>query len=156
MRLQFSNDTVENESLVLFAKGIHDIVDSNLGEDNDSEAIVEISYDMCIKSFEDHACEIVESTYPSFLENMKGSKNIKDQAILALTLNLVEKVDDYVKALIPGEGKEYFSCDTICKVNQDVEIDSRWIATKILNDIKRYGMPNHKLNLKIKASIFLL
>jgi len=58
--------------------------------------------------------------------------------------------------LIPGEEKEYLSCDTICKCDEDVGIDQRWITTNFLNDIKCSGMPNHRLHLKVGVLVMLL
>jgi ATP-dependent DNA helicase PIF1 len=71
-------------------------------------------------------------------------------------LDLVEKVNDYVMSLIQEEGKEYFSCDTICKVDEDVGIDRRWITIEFLNDIKCSGMPNHRLHFKVGVPVMLM
>jgi ATP-dependent DNA helicase PIF1 len=61
-----------------------------------------------------------------------------------------------VLALFPGESKEYLSCDSILKCDNDVGVDCRWITTEFLNDIKCSGLPNHKLNLKIGVVIMLM
>jgi ATP-dependent DNA helicase PIF1 len=80
----------------------------------------------------------------------------QDRAILAPTLEVVEKINDYVLALMLGEPKEYLSCDSIQKGDDDVGVDYRWITTEFLNEIKCSGMPNHKLILKVGAVIMLL
>jgi ATP-dependent DNA helicase PIF1 len=81
---------------------------------------------------------------------------MQDRAILAPTLELVEKVNDFVIDLMPGEYKEYLSCDTICKCDKDVGIDKRWVTTGFLNDIKCFGLPNHVLCLKVGVPVMLL
>lgn len=147
--MQFSGDADKNESLRLFAKWTLDIGDGKLGIDDDGEAVVDIPDDVCIQTYAERIGDIVESTYTYFLDSMNNSSFFKDQAILAPTLDLVEKVNDYVMSLIQKEGKEYFRRDTICKVHEDVGIDRRWTTTKFLNDIKYSGMPNHKLHVKV-------
>jgi len=71
-------------------------------------------------------------------------------------LELVEKVNDYVMALVPGLEKEYFSCDTVLKCDEDVGIDRRWITPEFLNEIKCSGMPNHRLHFKVGVPVMLL
>jgi len=75
---------------------------------------------------------------------------------MAPTLELVEKVNDYVMSLIPGECKEYLSCDTVLKCDEDIGIDRRWITLEFLNDIKCSGMPNQKLHFKVGVPVMLL
>jgi hypothetical protein len=43
----------------------------------------------------------------------------------------VEKVNEYVISLLPMEEKEYLSCDTICKSDEDTGVDYRWITTML-------------------------
>jgi ATP-dependent DNA helicase PIF1 len=69
---------------------------------------------------------------------------------------VVVKINDYVLALFPGDSKEYLSCDSIAKCDDDVGVDCRWITTEFLNEIKCSGLPNHKLNLKIGVVIMLM
>ncbi len=75
---------------------------------------------------------------------------------MAPTLELVEKVNDYVMTLIPGEERDYLSCDTVCRCDEDIGIDHHWITPEFLNDIKCSGMPNHKLSLKVGVPVMLL
>jgi ATP-dependent DNA helicase PIF1 len=58
--------------------------------------------------------------------------------------------------LIPGDAKEYLSCDSLSKCDLDIGVDQRWITTEFLNEIKCYGLPNHKLIFKIGVSVMLL
>lgn len=58
--------------------------------------------------------------------------------------------------MILGEGNEYFSCDTICKVDEDIGVDRGWITIEFLNDIKCFGIPNHILHFKIGVPVMLL
>jgi ATP-dependent DNA helicase PIF1 len=156
MRLEGSSDSGETESLRDFAQWILNIGDGRIGEQIDGEASVEIPADLLVKTSGDFLADIVGATYPDLLQNMQDFSFFQDRAIVAPTLELVERVNDFVMTLIPGEEKEYLSCDTICKCDEDVGIDQRWITTEFLNDIKCFGMPNHKLHLKVGVLVMLL
>ncbi|MCH98942.1 ATP-dependent DNA helicase PIF1, partial [Trifolium medium] len=156
MRLQFSENESENFARRQFAKWILDIGDGKLGRDEDGETLIEIPVDFCVPSSGNPVGDIVLSTYPDLLAHIDDPKFFRDRAILAPTLEIVKKVNDYVISLIPAEEKEYLSCDSIYKCDEDVGIDRRWITTKLLNDIKCSGMPNHKLCLKIGVPVMLL
>jgi ATP-dependent DNA helicase PIF1 len=156
MRLQFSDDIEENKSVREFAKWILDIGDGKLGDSDDGEAVIEIPEDLRVKSSGNHIGDIVDAIYPDLIRNMGDYNFFQDRAILAPTLQVVEKVNDYVMSLLPSEDKQYLSCDSICQCDEDVGIDRRWITTEFLNDIKCSGMPNHKLNLKLGVPVMLL
>jgi ATP-dependent DNA helicase PIF1 len=156
MRLQFSSNSAENDQLKEFAKWILDIGDGKVGIIEDGECIVDIPPDLLIQSSSDPIGDIVEAIYPNLLQNMLIPNFFQDRAILAPTLEVVEKINDYVLALMPGEPKEYLSCDSIQKCDDDVGVDYRWITTEFLNEIKCSGMPNHKLIHKVGALIMLL
>jgi hypothetical protein len=156
MRLQFSNDIEQDKSLVDFAKWILDIGDGKLGESVDGESLIEIPEDLRVKSSGNHIGDIVDAIYPSLIENMVDYSFFQNRAILAPTLQVVEKVNDYIMSLLPNEERLYLSCDTLCKADDDVGIDRRWITTEFLNDIKCSGMPNHELRLKLGVPIMLL
>ncbi|GAU22782.1 hypothetical protein TSUD_142210 [Trifolium subterraneum] len=156
MRLQFSNDIEENKALKDFAKWILDIGDGKIGTSDDGEAIIEIPEDLRVKSSGNHIGDIVEATYPDLIQNMGDYTFFQNHAILIPTLHLVEEVNNYVMSLLPIEEKEYLSCDTIGKCDEDVGIGRRWITTEFLNDIKCSGMPNHRLKFKIGVPVMLL
>jgi ATP-dependent DNA helicase PIF1 len=156
MRLQFSNDVEKDKSLNDFSKWILDIGDGKLGESIDGESIIEIPEDLCVKSSGDHIGDVVRSTYPDLIQNMGDYTFFQDRAILTPTLNFVEKVNDHIMSLLPNEDKEFLSCDTICKCDEDVGIDRRWITTEFLNEIKCSGLPNHRLHFKIGVPVMLM
>ncbi|XP_057418645.1 uncharacterized protein LOC130712846 [Lotus japonicus] len=87
---------------------------------------------------------------------MKDYKFFEERCILYPTLESVEMMNDFMLSLIPGELKEYFSSDTACRSDADSEIHSEWFTSEFLNDIKCYGIPNHKLSLKKGAPTMLL
>jgi ATP-dependent DNA helicase PIF1 len=156
MRLDFTSNSAGNDQLKEFAKWLLDIGDGKVEVMEDGDCIVEIPQDLLVQSSSDTIGDIVEKIYPNLLQNILTPNFFQDKAILAPTLEVVENINDYVLALMPGEIKEYLSCDSIQKCDDDVGVDYRWITTEFLNDIKCSGMPNHKLYLKIGAVVMLL
>ncbi|XP_045792256.1 ATP-dependent DNA helicase PIF1-like isoform X2 [Trifolium pratense] len=156
MRLQFASDDVENENIKRFAKWILNIGDGKLGEDNDGEATIEMFQDILIQRSVNPIEDIVEATYPNFLDNLFNAKFFEDRAILAPTLEVVEKVNNFVMSLMPGEEKTYLSCDSVCKVDVDASVNHYWLTTEFLNEIQCSGLPNHKLILKRGVPVILM
>jgi ATP-dependent DNA helicase PIF1 len=156
MRLQTSSNPEENQEIAKFAQWILDIGDGKVGVAEDGEYTVEIPQDLLINSHSNPIGDIIDEIYPKLLDNIFTPGFFQNRAILAPTLEVVEKINDYVLALFPGESKEYLSCDSILKCDNDVGVDCRWITTEFLNDIKCSGLPNHKLNLKIGVVIMLM
>ncbi|CAJ2661810.1 unnamed protein product [Trifolium pratense] len=156
MRLQVSSDIEENKSIEDFAKWILNVGDGKLGHSEDGETVIEIPDDICVKYSKNHVADIVDLLYPNLIAELSNVNFFQDRAILCPTLEIVEKVNDYVMSLIPGEYKEYLSCDTITKCDEELGIDHRWITPEFLNDIKCSGLPNHVLQLKIGVPIMLL
>ncbi|MCH83073.1 ATP-dependent DNA helicase PIF1 [Trifolium medium] len=139
-----------------FERTLQDIMNGKIGIPEDGESIVEIPRDILIQSSRNLIGDIVEAIYPNLLENISVPDFFQDRAILAPTLDVVEEINDYVLALMPGDAKEYLSCDSISKGDDDVGVDLRWITTEFLNEIKCSGMPNHKLIIKVGVVIMLL
>ncbi|KAK2416636.1 ATP-dependent DNA helicase PIF1 [Trifolium repens] len=156
MRLHYSSDCPDIESLALFAKWILDIGDGKVGEFIDGELIVQIPDDILVKVVTNPIGDIVDVIYPDLLINMFAANFFQDRVILAPTLDVVEQINDYVLSLIPGEFKEYLSCDSVSRCNQDDVIDHRWITTEFLNEIKCFGLPNYRLIIKVGVPIMLL
>jgi ATP-dependent DNA helicase PIF1 len=100
--------------------------------------------------------DIIDSIYPDILKNMFVPKFFEDRAILAPTLEIVEEMNNYVLSLMPGDVKEYLSCDSISRCDGDAVVDHCWITTEFLNDINCSGLPNHRIILKVGVPIMLL
>ncbi|XP_019150298.1 PREDICTED: uncharacterized protein LOC109147105 [Ipomoea nil] len=81
---------------------------------------------------------------------------LKDNAILALTLDVVDIINQYMNDHNPCEGRTYLSCDSVCKsdFNADMLVDLH--TPEFLNGLRCSGVPNHVLTLKIGAPVMLL
>ncbi|XP_029151663.2 uncharacterized protein [Arachis hypogaea] len=94
--------------------------------------------------------------YPNLLQNMSDYRYFQSRAILAPTLESVEKVNDFVLTIFPGMEKEYLSSDTTCQADENEDVQQEWFTPEFLNDIKCSGLPNHKLTLKAGVAVMLL
>ena len=145
MRLLTSSSHQDLNELKKFADWILDIGDGNIGTTIDDALVVEILDDLLIVSSRDPLSDLVEFTYLNLLTNMKDYKFFANRAILAPTLESVEKVNEYILSLVPGDEKEYLSSDTTCHADENEDVQVEWFTTEFLNEIKCSGIPNHKL-----------
>jgi len=64
--------------------------------------------DFCVQHSDYHVANIVSFTHHSMVDNMQYPSFIQDRSILTPTLDLVEKVNDYVMCFIPGGRQRVF------------------------------------------------
>ena len=99
---------------------------------------------------------LVEFVYPQVVVNMMKPDYFDDGAILCPTNDFVEEVNEFMLSLLGGEEVTYLCSDTPCQSDEQDEVQSEWFTYEFLNDIKRSGIPNHKLKLKTCVPIMLL
>jgi ATP-dependent DNA helicase PIF1 len=139
-----------------FSDWILGIGDGNVGEDNDVDMSVQIPDELLIKSAGDSLASIVYSTYPSFLDNMNDLSFFQERAILAPKNDIVDKINDYMLSLIPGDQKTYLSLDSPCSLNSDIDNPDNVHTTEFLNTINAFGLPTHIVKLKVGVPVMLL
>ena len=139
-----------------FANWILKVGDGKLAEPNDGEAKIEIPHEHLITEFDNPLEAIVKCTYPSLLEKFKDPEYLKERAILAPTLDIVQKLNEYMLSLIPGEEKVYLSSDSACRASFQIDTPENIYTPEILNGINISGFPGHKITLKVGIPIMLL
>ncbi|CAH9094312.1 unnamed protein product, partial [Cuscuta epithymum] len=102
MRLQNNLDMTSVTELKEFSKWILDVGDGKISEPNDGYAEIKIPDEFLIKEFDDPIDAIVRSTYPNLLEQYKNEEFLKSRAVLASTIEIVDKINDYVLSTLPG------------------------------------------------------
>ncbi|CAH9098340.1 unnamed protein product [Cuscuta epithymum] len=102
MRLQNSLDMTSATELKEFSKWILDVGDGKISEPNDGYAEIKIRDEFLIKEFDDPIDSIIRSTYPNLLEQYKNEEFLKSRAVLALTIEIVDKINDYVLSTLPS------------------------------------------------------
>ncbi|KAL1348491.1 hypothetical protein AAHE18_07G083400 [Arachis hypogaea] len=112
--------------------------------------------DIVIPSSDQAFDELVHFSYPNILENMSSKDFFKARTILASTLDIVEKVNNHLMAIIPGGEKLYLSSDSICMDEGNMESQLDLYGSELLNSINCSGLPPHKLILKIGVPVMLL
>ncbi|RZB57663.1 ATP-dependent DNA helicase PIF1 [Glycine soja] len=147
---------IDDQETTKFAKWILDIGDGVIGNQNDGYATIEIPEYLLITEYNDPIDAIVKSTFPDLYQHHSNPEFFKSRAILASTNETVEKVNDYILSLIPGEQMEYLSSDYIEKSETIDSWHFQSITTEFLNSLNTSGLPNHRIKLKIGSPIMLL
>ncbi|KAH7545387.1 hypothetical protein FEM48_Zijuj01G0088100 [Ziziphus jujuba var. spinosa] len=156
MRLQSIDSDIDKDELKAFSEWISSIGDGTIGGPNDGHAMIDIPNDLLIKYTEDSAASIVNSTYPSFSENINDPSYLQERAILAPTLDIVESINDYVSSLNQAEENTYLSSDATCKSDSNINLIGDLHTPEFLNAIKCSEVPNHQLKLKVGVPVLLL
>ncbi|KAL6514700.1 hypothetical protein OROGR_020279 [Orobanche gracilis] len=155
MRLQGGSSPSEVEEIKNFAEWLLEVGNGTLGGEYDGEADIKLPDDIIIKDAKNPIASIVESTYPSILQNMSDPKFFQERAILAPTNEMVEKINEYILSLMPGEEVEYLSSDCI-SMEGEVNEHEHIYSTEFLNTVRCSGLPNHSLKLKVGCMVMLL
>ncbi|XP_057719954.1 uncharacterized protein LOC130934396 [Arachis stenosperma] len=137
MRLLMSSSDQDEGEMKRFTNWILDVENGNIGSIVGDESEIEISDNLLITTIDDPL---------SYLS----------RKILALTLESVEKVNDFVLTIFLWMEKEYFSSDTTCLADENEDVQQEWFTPEFLNDIKCSGLRNHKLTLKPGIAVMLL
>nr|GEU47034.1 ATP-dependent DNA helicase PIF1-like [Tanacetum cinerariifolium] len=139
-----------------FAEWILKVRDRELGEANDGEVSIDVPKELLIDAVDDPVTSIIDFTYPNLLNNINNPSYFQEKAILALTNEVVDTINDHLLNKFPGEEMVYLSCDSIDKTERGFSIDEAVFSPKFINGLKFSGVSNHKLALKVGVSIMLL
>uniref|UniRef100_A0A494G8U4 ATP-dependent DNA helicase n=1 Tax=Solanum lycopersicum TaxID=4081 RepID=A0A494G8U4_SOLLC len=156
MRLLSGASVLDIEAKRQFSDWVLSIGDGRIGEDNEVDKTIALPSDLLIESAGDPLAAIVESTYPNILESMSDISYFLNRAILTTKNSIVEKINDYMLDMVPGEEKLYLSYDSPIHRNRNGDhIDDVHIP-EFLNTINASGLPNHNVRLKVGVSVMLL
>nr|KYP46560.1 ATP-dependent DNA helicase PIF1 [Cajanus cajan]KYP46565.1 ATP-dependent DNA helicase PIF1 [Cajanus cajan] len=95
-------------------------------------------------------------THPDLLERYKDEELLKFKAILASKIEVVNQINDYALSMIPGDGKEYLSLDSINKPETIESQTFEALTSEFLNSLRTSSLPNNKIKLKVGTQIMLL
>ncbi|CAA0825166.1 PIF1 helicase [Striga hermonthica] len=156
MRLWSIGDSNERDELAAFADWIASIEDGTLRGKNDGFSPIDIPNDLLLEPSDDPVAKIVESTFPMFKNATDDPSYLKDRAILAPTLDIVESINEYMSSLNLTERRTYLCSYSTCKSDSNTDFVAQLHTHEFLNTIKCSGTPNHELNLKVGTSVMLL
>ncbi|XP_058726415.1 uncharacterized protein LOC131597756 [Vicia villosa] len=156
MRLQQGSDNTSSKELAEFSKWILNVGDGKISEPNDGLVDIEIPQDLLITNYEDPIKAIVENTYPNLVNVFQDVAYLQGKAILASTIEVVDKINHYVLDLIPGEEKEYLSYDSIDRTDTSYTEAYEVLTPEFLSKLRTSGLPNHRIKLKVGTPIMLM
>ncbi|XP_016166002.1 uncharacterized protein LOC107608783 [Arachis ipaensis] len=161
MRLQADNSNCENNDLREFAYWILSIGDGKCGSSIDGIDKIKIPddiliHDILIHDWDDPISSICKATYPELFSGSSCVSHVKDKAILALTLQLVDEINNYMMSLNPSEAQTYYSSDTVSESETNNDILASIHTPEFLNTIRCSGVPNHEITVKVGTPIMLL
>ncbi|XP_016206424.1 uncharacterized protein LOC107646781 [Arachis ipaensis] len=156
MRLQADNSNCENNDLREFADWILSIRDGRCGSSIDGIDKIKIPDDILIYDWDDPISSICKATYPELFCGSSCVSNVKDKAILAPTLQLVDEINNNMISLNPFEARTYYSSDTVSESETNNDILASIHTPEFLNTIRCSGVPNHEIFVKIGTLIMLL
>jgi len=124
--------------------------------DENAEMKVEIPEGLLISDTTNPLMSLIDFVFPDLNDNLGDPLFFRERGILAPTLDSVEHVNEYMMSLIPGEEKEYLSSDSVYRSDKNSNVQSKWFTTKFLNGIKSFGIPNHRLKLRVGCPVMLM
>ncbi|KAH9687677.1 hypothetical protein KPL70_014854 [Citrus sinensis] len=133
----------EAAKIASFDKWLLQIGDGSLYDDIDRE-LVKLPSD------------IFDTIYPSILRNYSDPTYLKERAILTPKNEMVHELNEMIMNIIPGQGRTYFSSDSICKASANTNDEDVLYPTEFLNSLKFNGIPNHDIRLKEGDPVMLL
>jgi hypothetical protein len=148
------------EEIDAFSKWLLDIDEGkipSIAKDSDIEnSWIRIPNDILLLPTENNLPCIIQSTYPDLQHKYINVEYLKERAILSTTNETVDALNDYILSFIPGNEKEYLSCDKIVKVAGSHESYDLLYPVKFLNSVDGNNFPQHRLLLKKTIPIMLV
>ncbi|XP_058746103.1 uncharacterized protein LOC131618973 [Vicia villosa] len=102
-------------------------------------------------------CQVLTLTKNMRLQHGRDDvQYLQGKAILASTIEVVEKINHYVLDMIPGEEKEYLSFDSIDRTDTSYTEAYEVLTPEFLSKLRTSGLPNHRIRLKVGTPIMLM
>ncbi|KAG2659831.1 hypothetical protein PVAP13_1KG278905 [Panicum virgatum] len=161
MRLRSAGlDSESHHELASFSKWVLDIGEGNIesfAKEGETESMwIKIPDDLLLKPSEDSMSSIVSFVYEDLHSRYRDVSYLKGRAILTPTNDLVDEINNFIVDLLPGEGKQYLSCDRIVKAPGSHDSFDLLYPVEFLNSLNGNNFPCHELILKEGVPIMLL
>ncbi|KAG5064126.1 hypothetical protein JHK85_005309 [Glycine max] len=101
----------------------------------------EIPNEFLITSYAKPIQAIVNTTYLDLVEHYNDEKFFDSKAILALNINTIDQINDYILYLVRGDHKEYLSYDIVDMFDVVDATPLETITSEFLNTLKTSGTP---------------
>lgn len=158
MRINRGTTADEVQRMKDFAKWVLDVGDGKIERATDGEFDDDITIPSQFCNIGNINCvdDMIDSTFPDFINNYKDSKYLSERAILTPTNSTVSHVNAMIVERIPGDTMSYFSVDSAEDFPEtETELNNSF-PPEYLNSINIPGMPSHELKLKVGVVVMLI
>ncbi|XP_057452528.1 uncharacterized protein LOC130744352 [Lotus japonicus] len=138
MRLQHAGSSSTAREIKEFAYWLLQVGDGTVKTVDEDDSIIEIPSDLLVGESDKPLLDLVNFAYPDVVANLENHAYFEQRALLAPSLESVEEVNNFMIS------------------DDDSEIDAEWFTTEFLNDVKCFGLPNHRIVLKVGVPIMLI
>jgi ATP-dependent DNA helicase PIF1 len=108
MRLQCGSSEIEKQEMAEFSEWLLKVGEGRLNEPNDGVVEITIPQEFLIMEFDDPILGIINNTYPNLMDSYMDYDYLSSRAILASTIEVVDKINSVVLGLLPGNIFIYF------------------------------------------------
>ncbi|PKU64274.1 ATP-dependent DNA helicase PIF1 [Dendrobium catenatum] len=124
----------------------------NRDEEEIEDGLVHIPNEMMIEYSNNEASEhsLICTIFPSLCENFSSSEYIMERSIFATKNEYVDKLNQKLINIFPGDEFTYFSFDSVTDDSYNL------YQVEFLNSLTPNGLSPHRLTLKINCPIMLL
>ncbi|KAK1618128.1 hypothetical protein QYE76_023645 [Lolium multiflorum] len=159
LAVQTANVVLQAEAAA-FAEWVLNIGDGTLPvvarQGESSPTWITIPDEYLVHTEGDKIAAIVESVYVDFLTRYSDPNYLKERAILTPTNDIAEDINKHVLSMVPGEEREYLSCDSTGNAADGIRNIDIFYPVEVLNTVKVNNFPYHRLVLKRGVPIMLL
>lgn len=156
MRLTRNTSSVEQEKIQRFSEWLLSVGNGDGVSGADGQIKLSIPPHLLVPSQPNPIHSVVAVIYADILANIDSNAYFNERAILAPTLDVVNRINEHVLSLLPGESVKYLSADSVCKSTEDQDCFEELYTTEFLNTLNCSGMPTHMLELKVGAPVMLV
>lgn len=105
MRLLNTNGHQDNDDVKEFAEWILKLGNGESATNDDGEMLIDVPHDLLITDPSEPLLQLIQFVYPDMVSHLTDPTFYQERAILAPTLESVEKVNQYILSCIEGEEK---------------------------------------------------
>lgn len=117
---------------------------------------IKIPPDLLLMPREDKVSSIVGAVYSDLIARYSDPNYLQSRAILTPTNDIANSVNSHIVSMIPGEEREYLSCDRIGKSAGAHGFYDLLYPIEFLNSLNGNNFPHHRLVLKKGVPIMML
>jgi hypothetical protein len=148
------------KELAYFSRWMLDIGEGNIEavakEDETEASWIKIPDELLLKPSGDKIACMVDVVYPELTRRHMDIDYLRERAILTLTNDIVDVINNYIASSVLDDEKRYLSCDLILKGQHAHDSYDLLYPIEFLNSLNGNNFPCHKISLKRGVPVMLL